>query len=88
MYINTLNKNLLSKEDLISLNLKNIFSEKLKILNPEEIIRKTIYLNLLQANFMFDLIIKIYGNIFRGNVLDLGSGSGFFSSLLSKKKTS
>jgi len=86
MYINTLNKNLLSKEDLISLNLKNIFSEKLKILNPEEIIKKTTFLNLLQANFMFDLIIKIYWNIFKANVLDLGSGSGFFFIIVIKKK--
>ena len=85
MYINILKKNSLSTEDVLGLKIKNDFSEKLKKLDTDEIIKKTVYLDQTKVTFMFDLIEKVYGNVFKGNVLELGSGSGFLTAILSKK---
>lgn len=84
MYVNILNKNSLSAEDALGLKIKNDFSEKLKKLDTDEIIKKTVYLDQERVSFMFNLIEKVYGNVFRGNVLELGSGSGFLTAILSK----
>ena len=84
MYVDILNKNSLSTEDVLGLKIKNDFSEKLKELDTDEIIKKTVYLDKERVIFMFNLIEKVYGNIFKGNVLELGSGSGFLTANLSK----
>lgn len=84
MYANILNKNSLSTEDVLGLKIKNDFSEKLKKLDIDEIIKKTVYLDQERVLFMLNLIEKVYGNILRGNVLELGSGSGFLTAILSK----
>ena len=59
MYINILKKNSLSTEDVLGLKIKNDFSEKLKKLDTDEIIKKTVYLDQTKVTFMFDLI-RIY----------------------------